>query len=108
MTYEELLDKWIRKLGRDCTAGEIVHDLRQLERWIPIDKQKPIADHVLLTVKWDEDDYEVIVEDWGVGEYEIAEGMALPLVQSIHKHAVAWMPMPEPWRGERREDGKAD
>lgn len=32
MTYEELLDKWIRKLGRDCTAGEIVHDLRQLEQ----------------------------------------------------------------------------
>lgn len=32
MTYDELLDKWIRKLGRDCTAGEIVHDLLQLER----------------------------------------------------------------------------
>ena len=32
MTYEELLDKWIRKLGRPCTAGEIVHDLRQLEQ----------------------------------------------------------------------------
>lgn len=32
MTYEALLDKWIRKLGRDCTAGEIVHDLRQLEQ----------------------------------------------------------------------------
>ena len=32
MTYDELLDKWIRKLGRDCTAGEIVHDLRQLEQ----------------------------------------------------------------------------
>ena len=36
MTYEELLDKWIRKLGRDCTAGEIVHDLRQLERPEPV------------------------------------------------------------------------
>lgn len=32
MTYEELLDKWLRKLGRPCTAGEIVHDLRQLEQ----------------------------------------------------------------------------
>lgn len=31
MTYDELLDKWLRKLGRPCTAGEIVHDLRQLE-----------------------------------------------------------------------------
>lgn len=32
MTYEALLDKWVRKLGRPCTAGEIVHDLRQLEQ----------------------------------------------------------------------------
>ena len=32
MTYEELLDKWLRKLGRPCTAGEIVQDLRHLER----------------------------------------------------------------------------
>lgn len=31
MTYEALLDKWIRKLGRPCTAGEIVHDLRKLD-----------------------------------------------------------------------------
>lgn len=36
MTYEELLDKWIRKLGRPCTAGEIVHDLRQLEQPEPV------------------------------------------------------------------------
>lgn len=32
MTYDELLDKWLCKLGRPCTAGEIVHDLRQLEQ----------------------------------------------------------------------------
>lgn len=32
MTYDELLDKWIRKLGRDCTAGEVVYDLRHMEQ----------------------------------------------------------------------------
>ena len=32
MTYEQLLDKWLRKLGRPCSAGEIVQDLRHLER----------------------------------------------------------------------------
>ena len=32
MTYEQLLDKWLRKLGRPCSAGEIVYDLRQLEQ----------------------------------------------------------------------------
>lgn len=74
-------------------------------RWIPINKKKPNGDHVLLTVKWDEDDYEVLVEDWGIGEWEIAAGVATPLVQSIHHRAVAWMPMPKPWSGERREDG---
>ena len=32
MTYDELLDKWLRKLGRPCTAGEVVYDLRRLEQ----------------------------------------------------------------------------
>ena len=36
MTYDELLDKWIRKLGRPYTAGEIVHDLRRLEQPEPV------------------------------------------------------------------------
>ena len=26
MTYEQLLDKWLRKLGRPCSAGEIVYE----------------------------------------------------------------------------------
>ena len=42
MTYEELLDKWLRKLGRDCTAGEIVHDLRQLDM-VQTDKDRIIT-----------------------------------------------------------------
>ena len=31
MKYDEVLDKYIRKLGRDITAGEVVFDLRHLE-----------------------------------------------------------------------------
>ena len=42
MTYDELLDKWIRKLGRPCTAGEIVHDLRQLDM-VQTDKDRIIT-----------------------------------------------------------------
>lgn len=31
MTYDEMLDKYLRKLGRDITAGEVVYDLRHFE-----------------------------------------------------------------------------
>ena len=37
MTYDEMLAKYIKKLGRDITAGEVVHDLRQMKgkgRWM--------------------------------------------------------------------------
>jgi len=29
-TYEEILNKYINRLGRDITAGEVVYDLRHL------------------------------------------------------------------------------
>ena len=41
MTYDEMLAKYIKKLGRDITAGEVVHDLRQMKThgyWVLVDK----------------------------------------------------------------------
>lgn len=32
MTYGMMLQKWINKLGKPVTAGEVVHDLRQMSR----------------------------------------------------------------------------
>lgn len=56
MTYDELLDKWIRKLGRPCSAGEIVYDLRQWERLRSV---KGFADAMREIAKQAEDDEEI-------------------------------------------------
>ncbi len=59
--------------------------------WIPITERKPgTANHVLVTLKWEEDDYEVTELDYGV---DIACG------GRFAKYVIAWMPLPEPYKG---------
>lgn len=97
MTYEEILDKYIRKLGRDITAGEVVFDLRHLEQ-----PQMKLIDAVERVKAFFENEcrtkysFEMIfpdgkgrVTDWGYFE----EGL-----KYIEEYA----------RSEGREDGKAD
>lgn len=58
--------------------------------WIDIKLAKPQgADHVLVTLKWDEDDYEVTELDYWV---DVRSGGRLA------RHVTAWMPMPEPYK----------
>lgn len=73
--------------------------------WIPrIEREPDTGGHILITVLWEkgvdtafDNDYEVMEEDWRVGEYEIKEGTATPLVKRIHERMIAWMPMPKPY-----------
>lgn len=84
-------------------------DTVEAQQWIPFSERKPdTGGHVIITVLWEkgvdtafDDDYEVMEEDWGVGEAEIAKGTATPLVKRIHERAIAWMPMPKEYRGEK-------
>ena len=56
--------------------------------WIPIEKEKPRgAEHVLVTLRWDEDDYEVTVACGG----------------RFAKYVTAWMPLPEPYKEAKHE-----
>ena len=79
-------------------------------KWIPRTEREPdTGGHILITVLWEkgvdtafDNDYEVMEEDWRVGEYEIKEGTATPLVKRIHERMIAWMPMPKPYR--KKED----
>ena len=43
-------------------------------------------------------------EAWGVGEYEIKEGTATPMVKRIHERMIAWMPMPKPYKVEGKKN----
>lgn len=55
-------------------------------KWIPIEEAAPPADHVLVTIKWSEDDYEVAEMDFYNCEVKFREKVT------------AWMRMPEPYK----------
>lgn len=72
------------------------------QKWIPCSERLPGAAHVLATLRWDEDDYEVTEMDYhaivaaqGDKDKVISAG-----AKNIIKHVIAWMPLPEPWREE--------
>lgn len=72
-----------------CIAKQAEQKNQPENRWIPIKERKPdTADHVLVTLKWDEDDYEVCEFDYAV------EAMRYP---QYARRVIAWMPMPKPY-----------
>ena len=61
--------------------------------WIPITEREPdTAEHVLVTVKWADDDLEVCEIDYGVIKAE-----PTPSGEIMLKHIIAWQPMPKPY-----------
>ena len=83
----------------------MIGGLRLDNVWIPISLQEPfVADHVLVTLKWGEDDYEVCECDYGVTKY-CAECTDENLVRKedakksrdFLDHIIAWRFMPEPY-----------
>ena len=68
-------------------------------QWIPISKEPDTANHVLVTAKWKEDDYEVFEIDYWVEKYEAEHGNER--CKNIIEHITAWRYMPEPWKGDK-------
>lgn len=73
----------------------------QREGWIPVTEQEPPEDHVLVTLKHSDDDYEVTELDYGVGKAMMNEKHT----KIMREHAadviskiIAWMPIPEPYK----------
>lgn len=65
--------------------------------WIPInEKDVDTTDHVLVTLKWSDYDYEVCELDYGVTEYEARHGNKW--CQRMIEHVIAWSPMPKPYK----------
>lgn len=65
--------------------------------WIPInEKDVDTADHVLVTLKWSDDDYEVCELDYGVTEYDANCGNIW--CKRMIEHVIAWAPMPKPYK----------
>lgn len=68
------------------------------QRWIPISEMEPGAEHVLVTLRWDADDLEVAELDYWA-EKDASE--RFDVARRTLEHITAWMPLPEPYKGEQ-------
>lgn len=98
--YVEFADK-IYEEWEDFYATVVMMAEETMNKWIPISKAKPGAAHVLATLRWDEDDYEVTELDyWAIVAAQDDEDKVISdRAKCIIEHVVAWMPLPKPWRG---------
>ena len=78
--------------------------LIDMQGWIPIEEKEPPCGHIIVTVLWEkdvdtafDDDYEVFETDW----WALNDS---PMAQRIKARTIAWMPMPEPYRVERKDE----
>ena len=69
------------------------------QQWMPYPDTEPPTDHVLVTCKWSDYDYEVFELDYGVAEYAAKERNDKHSAD-ILEHMIAWMLKPEPYKGE--------
>lgn len=71
-------------------------------KWVPIAEREPDpAKHALVTLKWDDDDYEVCELDYGVTKHYANNGNdeeSVKWCKRMIEHVIAWMPMPEPYK----------
>ena len=64
--------------------------------WILISEKEPdTANHVLVTYKWGEDDYEVSEIDYGMVKYLASTNS---YCQNLIDHVIAWRYMPKPYK----------
>ena len=70
--------------------------------WTPITVSEPnTSDHVLVTYKWDEDDYETSEIDYWVTKYEAEKGNEK--CKWLIDHVIAWQSLPTPYKAESEE-----
>lgn len=73
---------------------------RKRGKWIPITEAEPGAAHVLATLRWDEDDYEVTEMDyWAIVAAQGDKDKVISTrAKDIIEHVIALMPLPEPYK----------
>lgn len=117
--YEEVYNMAIEALSADAISREEYEDIikdyrKQYENmnneiadleaklsadveWIPITTSEPTtSDHVLVTYKWDKDDYETSELDYWVTKCAAEEGNKQ--CQMFIDHVIAWSFMPQPYK----------
>ena len=97
----DLCTRFIEGESRSCVKRAIREVQTSLlglpPSWIPITMAEPnTSDHVLVTYKWDEDDYETSELDYWVNKYEAEHGNER--CKFFHDHIIAWQLKPKPYR----------
>ena len=68
--------------------------------WTPITESEPTTiDHVLVTYKWSDDDYEVSEMDYWVTKYGAEHGDKW--CEKQMNHVIAWREIPKPYKEKR-------
>ena len=77
--------------------NDVLNRINTKVDWIPITTSEPTTtNHVLVTYKWDEDDYETSELDYWVTKQEAEEGNKQ--CQMFIDHVIAWSFMPQPYK----------
>lgn len=84
-------------IDREAIGMAIEALSREKNEWIPITTSEPTtSNHVLVTYKWDEDDYETSELDYWVTKCAAEEGNKQ--CQMFIDHVIAWSFMPKPYK----------
>lgn len=79
----------------------VAHEIPSVDDgWIPIEEREPdTADHVLVTARWDDLDYEVFELDYGVTKALANRqgNIHQDYCKNLIEHIIAWQYKPEPY-----------
>ena len=103
---EQEISNELQEYAYECGYEHFFHECQNCEhrrienkadKWIPITEVEPnTSDHVLVTYKWDDDDYETSELDYWVNKYEAEHGNER--CKFFHDHIIAWQLKPMPYR----------
>lgn len=104
---EQEISNELQEYAYECGYEHFFHECQNCEhrrienkadKWIPITEAEPnTSDHVLVTYKWDDDDYETSELDYWVNKYEAEHGNER--CKFFHDHIIAWQLKPMPYKG---------
>lgn len=79
---------------------EMIKKLPSAQQWIPVSERLPEDDHAVMIYEADnKNHFLAIYEDGRWKSFDPTHNETY-FDETIYWHIVAWMPLPEPWRGE--------